>query len=394
MALRNPMNARLLRYPGSSTLVSCSDSRDLTWLLEFLRPSLWSRRSGASEWSVSLVRDGRERERLLRKRSGEGSQKKALFHLDTRTERFRVLEDAGSRWVVVDPLGETVCEVEPQRRRVRIVAEEDCWTSRLILMKFVRERAMRAAIEQGLLPLHAAGFVLEHSAVLIAGPKRSGKTSLLLHSLALATAKTGRGGTPQRLPIQYLSNDRTLLGRSGSSMQARGLPTIVSLRTPSLELFPEMRERLEASGAAPSLSQAEANRFLVGRAQPWRGTRYTLSPRQLCEMSGVDARASAPVGAILFPRVSGAPGGIGMVKLRPAEARPHLVQALFRAGETIQVGTLFGDPQKRLEVGRPDTERWIDALTHQVGCYACDLGSNAYDDDAWLRRLTSLLAKK
>ena len=36
--------------------MTCSDPNDLRWLVEFLRPSLWSRQGGPAEWSVELRR--------------------------------------------------------------------------------------------------------------------------------------------------------------------------------------------------------------------------------------------------------------------------------------------------------------------------------------------------
>jgi len=331
---------------------------------------------------------------LLDQHPGANGRSKVVFYLDTRTEKLPVLFRDANRVIMFDPLGQTVCELDSERSRVRIVAPERRWSPRLTLMRFVRERAMRAVLEQSSLLLHAAGYAVGGRAVLIAGRKRSGKSSLLLHALNSGVDATDASPSANdRLAVRYLSNDRTALLLDGARIEARGLPTILSLRTSTLELFPHTRARIEKSGFFPALTRREAGRYPLGVARPWRGSMFTLSPAQLCELTGVDAAPSAPLGAILFPNVSSKRGGIRITRLKKAEAFAQLQRALFRADHRVQVGPLFSHSARGPGMKRAELATRLSALVEQVGCYSCELGLQAYQDDAWLGRTLELIGR-
>ena len=253
---------------------------------------------------------------------------------------------------------------------------------------------MRAVLEQSSLLLHAAGFVVGGKAVLLAGRKRSGKTSLLLHTLNSGADANAAGlSANDRLPVRYLSNDRTVLLPDGARIVARGIPTIASLRTSSLELFPHIRDGIERSGFFPALTRREAGRYPLGVARPWGGSKFTLSPSQLCDLTGVDAAPSAPLGAIVFPNMSGKRGGIRITRLKKAEAIAQLQRALFRADHRVQVGPLFSHSARGPGKRRAERAARLSAVAEQVGCYSCDLGLQAYEDDAWLGRTLELIGR-
>ncbi len=380
---------RVFRFPGSSTSVSCSHHADLEWLIEFLRPSFWSRRAGSAEWSVDFERDDRLRARLLRQRERGRRRLRTVFHQDTRTERLPVLFEGAGATTLWDPRSEAACEVSSTDRRVRIVAGREGPYARFMLMRFVRERAMRGALEAGHLLLHAAGFEVDKRAVLMPGRKRSGKTSLLLH--ALGSAQEASGATGSVGPVRYLANDRVVVQTSGSRPLARGLPTIASLRAEGPGLPEETRARIAASGFFPTLTVGEAAERPRGVVRPWQGTKYTLSPAQLCALAGARATASAPVGAIVFPDVSGKPGRIQIVRLDRRSALRAMHDALFRAGNRVTVGSLFSGPDRGPVPGRDDRTRQVSEIVETVPCYSCTLGLSAFRDRGWLDRLRSRL---
>ena len=80
-------------------------------------------------------------------------------------------------------------------------------TARVALMRVVREYAMLYATQAGWLILHAAAVCVGGDAFVIAGPKRAGKTTLLLHAL-----RNEQGA--------YVSNDRVALGAEPSGVTA------------------------------------------------------------------------------------------------------------------------------------------------------------------------------
>jgi hypothetical protein len=88
---------------------------------------------------------------------------------------------------------------------VEIVAARDRAETRLALLRVVREYAMLYAARAGWLILHAAAVDFGDYGLVIAGPKRAGKTTLLLHAL-----RNERG--------RYVSNDRVALSGEPSGV--------------------------------------------------------------------------------------------------------------------------------------------------------------------------------
>lgn len=391
------MPTRVFRYPGSATSVACDDPADLRWLIDFLRPSFWSRRSGDFQWSVALVRSDEENRRLRERYRGAPRKRKGVFYLDTRVEQLRVLDDDNGRRTLLDPVGDAVCLVNSRTKQVRITAPSRRWAARITLMRFVRERAMRAVLEHRGILMHAAGFVLDGRAVLIAGHKRSGKSSLLLHTLRSAAHQgTGAGsrrslGTNPVLDIRYLSNDRAMLQIDRGSIGARGLPTIASLRIDGLDQFPGLATRIGRSGFYPALTRTEVNRWGPAGTEPWEGRKFTLSPSQLCELTGARAAAAAPLGAVVFPTVTEGGRGIRVRRLSHSDALAALRTGLFRAGRRVQVGELFSVRGSSPAPRPGELESVLDAVAARVGCYAVELGPRAYRGTSWLNQAGKLV---
>ena len=116
---------------------------------------------------------------------------------------------------------------------IEIVAERECPSIRMMLMRVVRELATNHLLARGALLLHASAFVLDENGVLILGPSGSGKTTLLLAAL-------GQGAT-------YVANDRVFV-RGDTAV--RGVPTIVSLRAGTAAYFPGSRHGSPRAGSA------------------------------------------------------------------------------------------------------------------------------------------------
>ena len=122
--------------------------------------------------------------------------------------------------------------------RVDVVARVDSRRIRHGLMRIVRETlTTRWLARGGVLDLHASAFETQGRAVLIAGPKQSGKTTLLCHALSSRQARV-------------MANDRVFVDCTATPPVAHGIPTIVSIRPETSRFFPALQ------GAA-SMSPAE-----------------------------------------------------------------------------------------------------------------------------------------
>jgi hypothetical protein len=112
---------------------------------------------------------------------------------------------------------------------VEVVARPGDLRVRIALLRIVREIATaHAHSRRRTLGLHAAAFAARGRACLVVGPKRSGKTTLLVHALSSGNAV-------------LLANDRVLVDATEETGLALGVPAVISLRQGTLGRFPGLR---------------------------------------------------------------------------------------------------------------------------------------------------------
>jgi hypothetical protein len=152
-------------------------------------------------------------------------------------------------------------------------------------MRAVRELFMNHSLRAGRLVLHSASLSVSERVVLIAGTKAAGKTSLLTHLLRSPSAR-------------YVGNDRALV-TIDDSPTALGMPSVVSVREPMLDLFPELRERFLAARAAVSVAlfgvrewRKRSELFLVPNEPPAPAEEkiFTLSHRWVERVPSFECR--------------------------------------------------------------------------------------------------------
>jgi len=284
---------------------------------------------------------------------------------------------------------------------VEVLAPEEGTLSRLAFMRIAREHVLSRLLGLPGMLLHASAFVMDRQAALIIGEKRSGKTSLLLHSLSggICVGKGETGGTRSVMGagdpdgrIQYLANDRVWVSDTPGRFMARGFPTISSLRVSGLGFFPDIAERLRESTWASTLTLKEARRPRARRSRPWNGRTYALTPLQLCRALDVEPVAEAQIGALLFPRVTGASGRIRVTPLTRGVAANFVERGLFRAGAEQKAGGLFAARGFPRRLNPDETWSWIQKLVRRVPSYSLDLGLQAYSDTKWVSRLEAKIA--
>lgn len=232
-------------------------------------------------------------------------------------------------------------------------------------MRAVREYAMLYARRAGWVMLHAAAVSIGNDAFVIAGPKRAGKTTLLLHAL-----RNEHGA--------YVSNDRVAVSVEPSGLTAHGIPTIVVIRKESTVWFAGLDAQLVAARYHYRHRVADQpGEHELAPSMP--ATTWSLSPRQLCHLLGVESRASARVRAVLFPRVGAPRGGTTLAKLNAEQALDAWRGALFRSSPPAGVFAL-GDEA----AAPPDVS--VSMLASRLAAHApsvsCHLGPDAYDDRA------------
>jgi hypothetical protein len=114
-------------------------------------------------------------------------------------------------------------------------------------LRAVREALLASVEWRDRVQLHAAAVVADGRAIVFAGAREAGKTSLLAH----VAGATGAA---------VMANDRVVLTRDGSGWDAIGVPTVVTVRPGTIALLPGRFEAwtVPADGQPVMLSRAES----------------------------------------------------------------------------------------------------------------------------------------
>jgi hypothetical protein len=366
----------MLDYAGFRLGVSSDHSAHLEWLEEFLAPPFETVRVDRHDCErldceVLLTLDDEAFERQLADGPASGSD--VCFEMDTRVVRLPVWRSDQPDRVVFDEAGCVFYRVDALHRTIEILASAATSASedmavRIALMRAVREVAMHAAVAHGGVFLHAAGFAVDGSGVIVAGPKRTGKSTLLLFALTAT-------------PAALLSNDRLLLTYDNGDFLVRGLPTITTLRATTLDFFPAILRSLLEDGFHTGVTVAEAarsSRGHRGQVGPAPDGRFGITNRQLCQLASCEAVAQVPTTAVLFPRQRKDTETLELVQASEDEAAHQLRRSLFGRQEDRPVNPLFRLAPSPAG-GYPDAAEACRALASNVPCYFCDVGPRSYE---------------
>lgn len=340
----------------------------LAWLAEFLCP--WFEPAPATEPGarVKLVVDDRRYEEVLRNGAAGGPRIPA-FGLDRGMLELSLWRETPRERIVVDEDMAAVYRLRDAGTEVTVFGRRANPKLRPAFMRVVREFAMSEARGRGGLLLHAAALTIAGHGVVVAGPKRSGKTTVLLQALR------GEGA-------EFVSNDRVIL-RSDASPVARGMPTIVRISPETLELLPDLREPLESGRYDHRFTRSEA---ASGRVQlrPRAGRPRSPAPAQLCELLGVPARREVAIRAVVLLRLG---AGFRLRELSAGSAAEQLASARFGSAE--RGSALFRFPPA---CGSEPSALSLRALAAQTPCYECERGDDA--DEAQVRRSLRQLVER
>ncbi|MHC4845664.1 MAG: phosphoenolpyruvate carboxykinase (ATP) [Planctomycetota bacterium] len=359
-----------LAIDGARIDVAADHAADLDWLAEFLAPAfdVDAPGPGRADHHVRLTISAAGYARL---RDALGRAPRAEIEglgFDGRFSRHACTTDERGRTWAHDERWELFLGVDDGARRVDVVAKRRDAHARLGLMRVVRELATAAFGRRGRLPVHGAAFEMDGRAVLLCGPKRSGKTSLLVHALQ-------RGGA-------FLSNDRLFVETHGAPF-ARAMPTVVTLRDGTLALHPGLASTLADHAFDRGLTIAEcagADR-LPGTDAPAGSRLRCITPAQFCHAAGVPMRRRAPVGLLLFPRVDPGLDGIVIEPLDASAAHALMTASLMKPSHPTRYSPLFAPDLADAPVDPVAESQRCRRLVEAVPARACRLGPDAYRGD-------------
>jgi hypothetical protein len=361
-------NDRNFSYNGLTIRVSSDDASHLNWLEEFLDPQFEINQGFSHDCKVVLTADTQQYEDMLEKGAQPDGKQIDCFALESGVVRLPLWASGGNDPIIFDERFGAFYAVNQGIAEIRILTANSDNRARTSLMRVVRELAMNHSRRTGSLIIHGSGFVVEGRGVLIAGPKRAGKTTLLIHVLRQGTS-------------QYLSNDRVVVSFERERPTLRGMPTIVALREGTLEMFPHLYYRLLVGSLRYLDSRSETTQSSPPHIRPGKDRRFNLSPWQLCELLQVGSRAQGEAQALLFPRVTGEAGTVELEQLSPEAAAVRLSKSLFGAGPALLVSTVFALSGNDVRPAQATLESLCLRLTSQARCYECRLGEEAFQSE-------------
>jgi hypothetical protein len=368
-ALPSPGPWHGLEYDGLQVTVSADEPAAVAWLEEFLGPSFGRAPGAAAACRVALTSDEARYRDLLARGPLAPARTEDAFVLDERVLRFP--RWAGPALTLHDAPAAVFYTRGDDGRWVRVLTRPGNLAARVAWMRVVRELAMAHALGRGALILHAAALAVGDRVLVLAGPTAAGKTTLLLHLLG-----TGRAA--------YLANDRvrvTLVG-AGAALRARGMPTIVTLRPGTRALFPGLVARLAARPYHYRSGLAEAAGGPTPSLAPWPDGRLGVSPAHLADALDVDRVAEGEVAAVVFPTLTGAPGGLAVRELPAPETVARLERSLLGAGHWPRLATVFAPPGAGPPPDAAALRARCERLAASVRGFECRLGTEAYADGA------------
>lgn len=354
------MSAAVFAFGDLRILVESAERSHLAWLEEFLTPQFDLSAHPAHDCRVTVVEDGDRHGATLALGPANGTLD--AFTHDTRVVTLPRWQGAETR--LFDAKPGVFYEVTGHPYAATILTTPGNGRGRTALMRVVRELATNRAQRAGGVLLHASAFAVGGKGIIVAGPKRAGKTTLLIHALRAASAR-------------YVSNDRVVVQPDAVPVLARGVPTIIPLRRGTLDMFPAVAARVAAASYHHRLTIHEAA-TLGRRAAAPRSDADRLSPAQLCRVLDASPLGQCEVSALLLPRITNESGAFSTRRLPEGEAAAQLAGGLF--GVTVgrwtsEVFSVAGD------AAPPDLAALRDRcqrLTDRIPCFECRVGLDAF----------------
>ncbi len=335
----------------------------VVWLTEFLHPFFGvAEEPRRFDVAIELMEDVALFDALMQQGSVDSEAHKEVFALDNSIITLPVWNDETEWLTMYESKFRTFFQVRPDHREVRLITGERP-RFRIPLMRVLREYVMNHYMQQGGVFLHASGVAFGDNGLLMVGTKNAGKTSLLTHFLRSTEAR-------------YVSNDRIYIALDADPPFMRGIPTLATIRSAMLPLFPDVREQLEASTFYHHCTLDESTERGIP-LKAWGDGRYGFTPAQFLSIHGATPQAQALPRAMLFPRVMHEAGTMRAVPLSPDEVATRFPEALFGANTWRNKAEVFNLTGALLPPVEALLQR-CQKVALSMPCYEIQLGTEAY----------------
>jgi hypothetical protein len=170
------------------------------------------------------------------------------------------------------------------RNRIELYVADPATIPRYAL-RLIREAMLRSYENAGGIVFHAAGASRDHRAVMICGPRNSGKTTTLA-ALLDVLGPTGA----------LLANDRLIVESDGDTPRAVAVPLAVPVARGTLAAFPELHPFLTTPAAAGTPDGLPA---IFGTP-----SKAILAPRAFAAAFDATLTAASRLHAVIVPQVT------------------------------------------------------------------------------------------
>ncbi len=338
------------------------------WLMEFVSPWFNGGEPTGTGPCIEIVHSSKRFSDLVHREKKIHLQDLPCFALDSKLVSRPGWTEPDGTTLISDK--DCQCYYRLRHNHVEIISLPPDTRPRTALMRILRElMTSGAAAQTVMLDLHAAAFVFNGCAILLAGDKRCGKTTLLTHVLT----------SPD---TALIANDRVMVDNSG--FQAHGIPTITKMREGTEKMFPQIADISPRRAYIYHEGELTSARY----SEDGAGRPLLLSLAQFARQMNSITKPTAPIGAIIFPHISSSISEFSMDRLSPSEAATNLRRSIYGMRSSEHTATIFQDmtgvPLKRGPM--------VDQLANAVPAFRCVLGSKAYEENPDIL-LETLVAK-
>lgn len=364
---------RRFRYFDTTIAVTSDDPALLDWLGEFLAPGfdqLAFARAG-EDLLVEVRHDPKRWGDVAASRPAGELSTVPCFARDEKVTRRPAWEWQGRTVIDEHRLGALYVSTDAG---VEVLPAPAAPRPRTAAMRVVRELAVAPAlVDRHRVLLHASAVVRDGRGLLFAGPRTCGKSTMLAFA-----ARAGGAA--------ILANDRVMLTAEGDEWDARGVPTIVSLRRGTLDLLPDLGRRIPAVAAPVELTLAEAQAVpLASMTALAADLRVKVSPAQLAAALETTLAACAPLAAMAFPDQRGDVDAVTVERLTPPAALERLRGARFGVHAPIDEPIIFARASGTRPAGATDDA--LARLAASIPCFVVHVGAQKLGDAETVTRV-------
>jgi len=172
-------NYIILSYLSLKVKVICNRTDHIAWLREFFYPQFEITDVNPSDFEIAFIEDDKSFNDLHQNPPQSRTETNG-FNLDNKTIKL-LLWCMDKRWqVLFDEELNVFYRISYKKDQVRILYSSTSGSSsRMALMRVIREYAMNYDHPEAGYYIHSSALDYQGNAIMIAGPKNSGKTSLL-----------------------------------------------------------------------------------------------------------------------------------------------------------------------------------------------------------------------